>query len=664
MKLRIKSWEDIGIDTYKVQNPSKIHRCVCPSCKGRKPSVKEKDFWFNIEWGSGGCYHTGCELNEGVYVDESDYKKPPYTKLPDTIWDTYKSWGQERAKRGFSRADMDKMGVQPVNYFWADNKEATTALSYPFYDLDGTVANIGYRPPIKSLGFRFTSGCEMIFYNLNCLSKFKPTDKIPYIIITEGFDDCLSWIKAGFEYVLSVPNGVPVVNGKPTNVRLKYLYRNLELLKQAEVVYLATDDDLAGRVLRDELSRRIGREKCREVHYPKLGETPIKDTSDILKYGMATGTKTIDLIKLEEKDNGGVYFTRCPISGISDNNSDNERLFEALEEEDTEGCTLSFENEAMQTDDIITFKKQRVMCWAGMPNVAKTDNWMNAAVRLAVKYGWKFAVWSPETGSTWKVKKALAQIFTGKVIAKNVSFGQRINEEELKQATSFIDNHFIILDVKRFLSEENDKKHAFTLQEFLDVSKTLVEEFGVCCVVGDPFNNFEDAYARKYGQDSLSALNTDMLNCQIYVENYDCALWFVLHPSGTAMKNNKGIMKTFYDINFGAVFYNKCHVGVIIDRVFDTANTKPTREYGDEVSWRTEKVKERTDGKKGAATVNYHIPTGMIGSIALSRFVSPLEYLNGTEEIKVKPNAYEHWADRENVGDIIIPPTTDEECPF
>ena len=50
----------------------------------------------------------------------------------------------------------------------------------------------------------------------------------------------------------------------------------------AKTVILCTDSDGAGNHLRDELSRRIGREKCFRVNYPD----DCKDMNDVLiKYG-------------------------------------------------------------------------------------------------------------------------------------------------------------------------------------------------------------------------------------------------------------------------------------------------------------------------------------------------------------------------------------------
>jgi twinkle protein len=89
--------------------------------------------------------------------------------------------------------------------------------------------------------------------------------------------DALSLVQAGFMNVVSVPDGAPASGSNPTDKKFSYLLSAEEHLMNAETIILCTDSDSAGKFLRDELSRRIGREKCFRITYPD----GCKDMNDV-----------------------------------------------------------------------------------------------------------------------------------------------------------------------------------------------------------------------------------------------------------------------------------------------------------------------------------------------------------------------------------------------
>ena len=101
------------------------------------------------------------------------------------------------------------------------------------------------------------------------------------MIITEGEIDALSFIQAGFDNVLSVPNGA--------NNNLEYLDNYVELFKSIEKIYIATDQDTKGIELRDELVRRFGADRCYIVSF--------KDCKDANEYLLKYGDALKDVIK-------------------------------------------------------------------------------------------------------------------------------------------------------------------------------------------------------------------------------------------------------------------------------------------------------------------------------------------------------------------------------
>ena len=125
-------------------------------------------------------------------------------------------------------------------------------------------------------GFKQEKNAEKCFY------RFDHMVGMQTIIITEGEMDALALVEAGFNNVVSVPDGATQPNSKPSDRKFSYLISAEEHLMNAETIILCTDSDDAGKHLRDELSRRIGREKCFRVTFP----LDCKDMNDVLvNYG-------------------------------------------------------------------------------------------------------------------------------------------------------------------------------------------------------------------------------------------------------------------------------------------------------------------------------------------------------------------------------------------
>lgn len=76
-------------------------------------------------------------------------------------------------------------------------------------------------------------GSELLFYNYDAILNNKE------LIIVEGEIDCLSMIEAGFENVVSVPNGASAKD-------LAYLDNCYDNLSDINRFYLAVDNDPAG----------------------------------------------------------------------------------------------------------------------------------------------------------------------------------------------------------------------------------------------------------------------------------------------------------------------------------------------------------------------------------------------------------------------------------
>ena len=90
-------------------------------------------------------------------------------------------------------------------------------------------------------------------------------------------------------FACSVPNGAST-----GNQNLSYLDNSIDYFEEKDKVYIAVDNDAPGIKLRDELSRRIGKEKVWLVSYPE----GCKDANDVLlKFSAEELVKCIEVAK-------------------------------------------------------------------------------------------------------------------------------------------------------------------------------------------------------------------------------------------------------------------------------------------------------------------------------------------------------------------------------
>lgn len=147
---------------------------------------------------------------------------------------------------------------------------------------DGRAVGCQYRRTSEKK-FTMQPGSQPAFFNGDVLSTKPET-----VYITEGQLDALVLMTVGIENVISVPNGTPgqLSSGVSTpeeeeNGSFAYLYKVRKKFNIVKNVVLALDNDRPGKVLEQELIRRIGPGKCSIVQWP----SGCKDANDTLKAG-------------------------------------------------------------------------------------------------------------------------------------------------------------------------------------------------------------------------------------------------------------------------------------------------------------------------------------------------------------------------------------------
>lgn len=123
------------------------------------------------------------------------------------------------------------------------------------------------------------------------------------------------------------------------------------------------------------------------------------------------------------------------------------------------------------------------------PFSGKTEFWLDILINLSEYYGWKHAICTPETGSTDEIIAELASKYMRKPFYKN--YKNAMTQEELYRATTFLDEHFFIVDA-------DDKE--MVVQDFYKIVDDIEAEYGVRIhtTLIDPFNEFEYTDGNNY----------------------------------------------------------------------------------------------------------------------------------------------------------------------
>src|SRR5580658_7118884 len=169
-----------------------------------------------------------------------------------------------------------------------------TIIVYPFFR-HGEIVNEKYRAPTKR--FWQKAGGQKTFWNADILDDPSLQDGTNDLVITEGENDALAVIQAGWPFVVSVPDGAPpaIVRGSKGiseeidpdhDDKYSYIVNEWESLSKIKHIVIASDNDKPGKRLAEELVRRLGRVRCKFIEYPEGA----KDFNEVL---LAHGPETV-----------------------------------------------------------------------------------------------------------------------------------------------------------------------------------------------------------------------------------------------------------------------------------------------------------------------------------------------------------------------------------
>lgn len=493
----------------------------------------------------------------GIEIEEEDNRRGPVEKpVPRLEKLGIKSLTFLEGERKISNNTLLRFGITETVQWMPQAKKEVTCICFNYFRNDELI-NIKFRGPGKD--FMMSKNAQLIFYNLDAIKGEKEC------VIVEGEIDALSMHESGVFPVVSVPNGA---NAKG-EMRLEYLDNCYDAFIGMERIILATDNDEAGKRLRAELARRLGKDRCYQVDYP----AGCKDANDVLRNHGADAIREM-VVKAKE----------WPLEGII--------IFDEIEAEFDDiyenGYPPGLRTQIPGFDQLLTFYPGQLTTVTGAPGSGKSEFVDLIMTSLSTIHSVKWCVFSFETTATKHATK-LAEKFVGRSFDFRKDPNHRITRKQLAWAKMEIRKNFY------FMSKTLQD---VTMDGLLQKAEEMVQRKGIDGFLFDPWNCIE----AKYGTESETKYVLTCLNKLIaFLERYNVHGILVAHPTKLQKDRKTGQtpVPTLYDISGSAHFFNRTHNGLSVHR----------NKHSGQVDVHIQKVKDSWLGNLGVVSYFYDTMT-------------------------------------------------------
>ena len=551
----MKTFADFGID---IRATAGEHDTTCPQCSAGRKNKRARCLSVNADKGTWLCHHCGWAggLGSGEKRFDAPWQKPTYRR-PEPALKPIDPVMEFLADRGITREVAERNGVKAASVYMPQVEQHVGAIAFPYFRGDELV-NVKYRDRAKN--FRMEAGAERVLYGLN--------DIADTCVIVEGEIDKLSVEVAGIASCVSVPDGAPSEKAKDYASKFSFLEADAERLASVKEWIIAVDNDAPGKRLEDELSRRLGREKCRRVTWP----SDCKDANDVLR-SFGPG------VLRECLDNAQAF----PLAGVFDVTDVSARIVTLYERGWERGVSTGWDD----VDQYYTVRPGEFTVVTGMPNSGKS-NWLDALlVNLAAIHGMRFALFSPENQPIEDHMARMVEKYVGQPFSDGPT--PRMTRETLRDGMAWANEHFT------WILPDDDGD--WTVETVLDRAKALVFRKGVRGLVIDPWNELE--HSLPDGMTETIYIGNVLKHVRQFARKHGVHVWIVAHPQKMYREKESGNypVPTLYDISGSANWRNKADNGVVVWRDFGN------REAPVEVH--VQKVRFRQIGKIGLAKLAY-----------------------------------------------------------
>jgi twinkle protein len=515
-------WDELGLDIprNKLSSGSDIKIKNCPECS---KMGKKNDFSISIipAAGKGHCWKCGTKfiLRNATAMGQDKKEKtytPPSKANITAITD-----------RGVQYFTNRRISQAAINHFKIAERNGSVAFPYIF---NGETVNIKYKQISEKRYMQSPGGMHVVF-------NYDGAKTYNAVIVTEGEEECMCWFDAGFPYAVSVDSGAPNPSDK-IDKKLECITNSFDLFENADVIYIAVDEDENGRRLQAELIRRFDTEKVKLISFG-----PHKDANDYLLY---EGVDKLALLPGEAKD--------IRMDGVIYIDSVKERLWDMYRNGLPKGTTTHMPS----IDQVWKWREGEVTLVSGYANEGKSSLFNINLPILKAKYeGWKFGLFIPENLPPELFFEDVMSAYIGKT--SDIDHAQfRMSEKEYEEAMDFVGKHFFIVN----LEEEATLENIFKRMDY------LVRKEGIRVIVIDPYNMVEQMF--KPGQTYDLHVSSFMTSLTKFAQKRRISAILVAHQNKPEKKTADGNYPEpeAYNTKGGGTFFDKTHNYVSVWRPY------------------------------------------------------------------------------------------------
>lgn len=537
---------------------------TCPQCSHTRKKSKAPCLSVNTVEGVWLCHH--CDWRGSLKSGEESRSQPPKRivrprfEKPSSVAPMLREWF---AARGIPEAILARYYVTLQTVYLPQIEEEASCVVFP-YCRQGEVVNLKYRS-LEGKHFRQIKDAEKVLYGLDDLTE-------TWAVIVEGECDKLALAVAGIANAVSVPDGAPPANSKPSEAKFEYLVHCAAYLDRLKKIVLAVDQDQPGQKLEAELARRLGPERCFRVRWP----AGCKDANDVLlQHGSEELRRCIEAAK---------PFPLDGVLQVADLAGDVMSLYQ-------DGLPGGVSTGWLSVDQCYTVRPGEMTIVTGIPSHGKSQFLDALAVNLARAHDWAIGVCSPENLPVSRHIAKLIEQYTGWPFREGQT--RRMTPHELVVALDWLHAHFV------FIAPEE----GLTIPALVNTAKQLVARHGIRGLIVDPWNEFEHTRGNTTETEYISASLTQIRR---FARNHGVHVWLVAHPAKLYRKDDgRYPVPTPYDISGSAHWRNKADNCLTVWRDELSPETP--------VQLHVQKIRFKEVGKVGMVPLQYSKLNGRYG---------------------------------------------------
>lgn len=535
------------------------HSVKCPQCSEKSKHPNHPCLTVNNEVGNRWFKCHRCGWSGNLELMDKYKKVQDNSGMPANMGVERKfslAFSKYYRERGFSTTTLTQAKVYETDKGF---------IGFPFTE-NYTLVNVkflNYKPGAKVKWWQIKKeyGTKIVFWGLELLTINKdPLRKESNIVgITEGEWDCLTYREVGLKNILSVPQGAPSVNSKNFKKEFSYLYDPYfqSIAKHVDFFIISVDDDEAGYKLFEELTRRLGKWRCKIVKYPK-------GYNDINEVSIGNKEKKLEALGLKKVKELYENATNLPIQGIIRPSDIKQELMQYRKHGLQPGLSCGIP----ELDFLFTPKRGQMSLWGGIPGMGKSVSlrWYLKEL-IKINPDVKIAMFTPENRPTAREYIKLAELFAEKTFQEG--HPDSMTEQEWSDIMNFVEKHFIVVapDNRNYESFDGSIKRTDVtkLKSICKYISYLVKTENIFGYVIDAYNKLDNE-APGY-MSELKFIESQLDYIMDFNTYYNVHSWIVAHPTKLAKdRNGNYLMPSLYDTKGTSAWNERVDIGIIIHR--------------------------------------------------------------------------------------------------